>query len=242
MPDHPRFARVHVSPSGGTHEWPLVERVAGGWQSGGHHYPDSIVLEVEPLHLVPDPLAEVRDGLPTLNEIRAALHALQVPVDESEIHLAEATPERQVTMLLAMLMAWTTVYQLVQDAEHDPLDADVLELMIGTVEHQVSGGDPAAAMNCAVWHLQWAGFIANQIGSSYLDDPLSPMSAIVHLIRSAGALFMSWQQAQRAVLKVITAEGAVYGHTGSREHVHNARTEAERALAAIGRLLGPAES
>lgn len=241
MTDHPRFARIHVSPSGGTYEWPLVERVAGGWQSGGHHYPDSIVLEVEPLHLVPDPLAKVRDGQPTVSEIRAALSLLQIPVDESDMHLGEATPERQVTMLLAVLMAWTTAYQLVQESEYDPVDADILEQLIGTVEHQVSGGNPAAAMNCAVWHVQWSAFIANQIGRSYLDDPLSPATAIVHLLRSVGALFLSWQQAQRSAVRVIADDGGIYGHADGA-HAEVARTEAENAVAAIHRLLGKAEA
>lgn len=41
-------ARIEVG-SGLVISWPVVERVAGGWQSGAHHYPDSTVLTVQVL-------------------------------------------------------------------------------------------------------------------------------------------------------------------------------------------------
>ena len=47
------YAIIHVKPDANSDAWPVVERVAGGWQSGAHHYPDRAVLAVTPLHLMP---------------------------------------------------------------------------------------------------------------------------------------------------------------------------------------------
>lgn len=35
-------------------EWPVVERVAGGWQSGAMHYSDDVVRAVRVLNVLPD--------------------------------------------------------------------------------------------------------------------------------------------------------------------------------------------
>lgn len=43
----------------GSRSWPLAERVPGGWQSGGEHYPDATVAEATP-HLGP---RDMRDSL-----------------------------------------------------------------------------------------------------------------------------------------------------------------------------------
>ena len=40
------LAFIHVSPAPGVHEFPVVQRVSGGWQSGAHRYLDADVLEV----------------------------------------------------------------------------------------------------------------------------------------------------------------------------------------------------
>lgn len=48
----PIYARVHVKVGESGEAWPVVERVHGGWQSGGHHYPDADVLDVASLPLV----------------------------------------------------------------------------------------------------------------------------------------------------------------------------------------------
>ena len=46
-----RIALIHVSPRPGSDAWPIVERVAGGWQSGEHHYADADVPDVHDLDL-----------------------------------------------------------------------------------------------------------------------------------------------------------------------------------------------
>lgn len=48
-----RYARIHIQPRPGVDSWPVVERVHGGWQSGEHHYPDDMVLDVKPLPIMP---------------------------------------------------------------------------------------------------------------------------------------------------------------------------------------------
>jgi hypothetical protein len=52
--DHPAYAIIHVKESPSCDAWPIVERVPGGWSSGVHHYEDSRVIDLMPLHLVPD--------------------------------------------------------------------------------------------------------------------------------------------------------------------------------------------
>lgn len=49
----PAFAVIEVNDGDHGKAWPLVSRVGGGWQSGAHHYPDTDVLSVQPLRLVP---------------------------------------------------------------------------------------------------------------------------------------------------------------------------------------------
>jgi hypothetical protein len=51
--EQPQYAIIHVKPTPESDAWPVVERVPGGWQSGVFHYPDEIVLKVDPLSLVP---------------------------------------------------------------------------------------------------------------------------------------------------------------------------------------------
>jgi hypothetical protein len=67
----PRYAVIHV-PTPDGFAWPIVERVAGGWQSGAHHYPDSIVLDVRPLTLVDlaGPDAATADAPPEASDWR----------------------------------------------------------------------------------------------------------------------------------------------------------------------------
>jgi len=48
--DESQYAIIHVGTLGGD-AWMIVERVPGGWQSGTHHYPDDVVLDVQPLNL-----------------------------------------------------------------------------------------------------------------------------------------------------------------------------------------------
>jgi hypothetical protein len=49
----PQHAIIRVKRGHGN-EWPIVERVPGGWQSGAHHYPDRDVVNVKPLHVFTD--------------------------------------------------------------------------------------------------------------------------------------------------------------------------------------------
>jgi len=51
----PQYAIIHVGTLGGD-AWPIVERVPDGWQSGAHHYPDDVVLDVHPLDLPTPPV------------------------------------------------------------------------------------------------------------------------------------------------------------------------------------------
>ena len=239
-PDTPRFARIHVRPSPGTEVWPVVERVNGGWQSGGHHYPDATVLGVAPLHLIPNAeLVEPNDH-PELDQVRAALAALQIPVDEDGIQLPQLPPERQVTCLLAVLGAWVQVFQQVHEADRDPLDQATMQMIMNSAVFEATGGGHApAGMNVAGWHLQWAGMIVLELGRNVMADSTAPAAAIVHLMRGAAALLQSWQEAQRSAAS-FTVGDSVYAITDG-DNVHTALAEAEKALAHIRAIIGETE-
>ena len=53
-PNLPRYAVIDVDEGNGRTSSPIVEQVNGGWQSGAHHYPPSVVVNVYPLRLVRD--------------------------------------------------------------------------------------------------------------------------------------------------------------------------------------------
>lgn len=238
-PDTPRFARIHVRTSPGTEVWPVVERVNGGWQSGGHHYPDATVLGVEPLHLIPNAdLVEPNDH-PELDQVRAALAVLQIPVDEDAMDLAQLPPQRQITCLLALLAAWVSVYQLTHDADRDKLDPRTMQMILSSAVHEAAGGDPPAGMNVAGWYLQWAGMITVELGGNCMMENTSPVAPIVHLLRAAGALLQSWQEAHRSASK-FTVGDSMYAFADA-QHTDNALAEAERAVARIRAVIGVTE-
>lgn len=232
---HPRYARIHVSPTPSTEEWPVVERVAGGWQSGGHHYPDSAVIDYEPLHLVPDPLSTIRDGLPTVDEIRAALQLLQIPLDEQGMGLAAMTPDRQRTCLLGVLFSWIACYQWVNDVDTDPLDEESLAMLVSSAQSETAGGNPVADMNCALWMMQWAAFINREIGRDTFDNPSSPALAINHLLQAAGLTMTAWRDIHGGDGGIIV-DGKYY-HQGDGTLIVHSRNETASALMAIQRLL-----
>lgn len=234
---YPQFARIHVSPSPDTHEWPVVERVSGGWQSGAHHYPDSVVLDYEPLHVPPDPAADIRDGLPTADEIRAAATYLQIPLDVDGMGLETMTPERQVTCLLGVMFAWIAAYQYVNDMETDPLDPDGMAMLVSSSQFEVTDGVSAANMNAALWHMQWAAFINAELGRSSFDNPSSPASALLHLLRAAGLVMTVWRDVH-ASGHGISIDGTAYSMGDGTMMLHG-RDEAAAALASIEQLLSP---
>lgn len=234
---HPRYARIHVSPRPGTEEWPVVERVAGGWQSGGHHYPDSAVIDYEPLHLVPDPLSTIRDGLPTVDEIRAALQVLQIPIDEQGMGLEAMTPDRQRTCLLGVLFAWIACYQWVNDVDTDPLNEQGMAMLVSSAQSEITQGDAATSMNTALWMIQWAAFINREIGRSSFDNLYSPASAINHLLQAAGLALTAWRDIHTSD-GGITFNGERY-HLGDGTLMLHGRDETSAALKAIQQLLPP---
>lgn len=236
-PTHPRYARIHVSPSPGTEEWPVVERVAGGWQSGGHHYPDSTVIDYEPLHLHPDPLATIRDGLPTVDEIRTALQVLQIPVDEQGMGLAAMAPDRQRTCLLGVLFAWIVCYQCVNEFDTDPLDAQEMAMLVSSSVAETSDGNAVAEMNSALWNIQWAAFSNREMGRGTFDNPNSPASAIDHLLRAAGLVLTAWREIHGGE-GGLTLNGENY-HLGNGTLVLHGRDETAAALKAVEQLLPP---
>lgn len=235
---YPQFARIHVSPSAGTHEWPVVERVNGGWQSGGHHYPDSTVLEVRPLYLAPDPLdaAPVRDGVPDVFELLTAARVLQIPVDAEGMGLELMTSERQITCVLGLITAYLTMYQVVHEAEYDRLSAPELQMVISSAITEATGGEGTSGMTMAAWYAQTAGFIVAEIGRAALDNPSCPARPLMHLVRAVLHLLTTWREVQTGGNGIVV-DGFRYSMGEAGEHLVAALTEAQAGLEAVADLL-----
>lgn len=238
MSEHPPYAVIHVSPSPGSDEFPVVARVNGGWQSGGHHYPDSTVLDVKPLYLSPVPVPErIRDGVPTVDEIRTACRLLQIPLDEDGMGLENMTPERQVTVLLAILSAWIVAYEFTHDLVADRLTPEEMAVLISSAQAEVTDGVAAASMNAAIWHIQWAGYIVTEIGRDGMDNPSSPASALHALLQAAALALTSWRDIQDGQHGFVI-NGDTYS-VGDGTLMMRAGERAADALAAIRKMLPP---
>jgi len=233
----PQFAHIQVRNGPDSYAWALVERVSGGWQSGAHHYPDEDVQDIRPLYLVAtDPAAPIRDGVPTPTELREAIRLLQIPLNEDRLGLAVMTPERQVTCLLAVLASWITAYQFVHDIETDPLTPQQLHALVSSATAEVAD-EPAAAINAAIWHIQWAGYINAEIGRTGRDNASSPVTAVENLLRAAARVLTAWRDATGEP-GGLSLNGVHYSHTSATQ-VQHARTETKIALSAINKLLAP---
>lgn len=184
---------------------------------------------------------KVRDGLPTSDEIRQACKLLQIPLNEEHIGTARMTDERQVTALLAVLAAWVNCYQAVNDYEHDRLTLDEMRMLVTSAESEVwpfFEDEPdltaIAAMNSALWRIQWATLIIEEIGRK--PHALNPADGIAALLRAAGLLITEWREGHGR--PGFTLDGRTFATT-SGEYVAQARRELRTAHDVITRLVGP---
>ncbi|MER7857164.1 hypothetical protein ABTZ98_32180 [Streptomyces bacillaris] len=184
---------------------------------------------------------QVRDGLPTAEEIRQACKLLQIPLDEKHMGIESMTGERQVTALLAVLAAWVNCYQTVNDYNHDRLSLDEVRMLVASAESEVwpfvEGEESLtaiAAMNSALWRIQWAALTIQEIGRS--PHALNPSEGIAALLRAAGCLITEWREAHGQPGFILD------GHTFSTskgEYALQARREIRTAQDVITRIVGP---
>lgn len=234
----PQFAHIQVRSEHGEPQWCLAERVDGGWTSGTQRHHDDDVWDVRPLYLVPtDPAAPIRDGIPATDEILRAAKLLQIPVNVDGMGLALMKPERQVTCLLAVLGAWITAYQFVQDVTTDRLTREEMHMLVSSATAETTGDDPAGPLNAAIWHIQWAGFINAETGRGGTHNASSPVTAVESLLRAAALILTTWRDAT-AGPHGINLDGVTYSHADG-SLVQHARAEAVAALEAINKLLPP---
>jgi hypothetical protein len=177
---------------------------------------------------------KVRDGVPTPDEIRQAAQLLQIPLHEERMGIEAMTPQRQVTSLLAVLSAWITAYEFVHDIETDRLTPDEMHMLVTSAQTEVTGGDPAAAKNAAIWHIQWAGYLNAELGRGGYGNASSPVTAIENLLRAAARILTSWRDADAG----FELDGTQY-RIGDAKQVQSARKDTVAALSAINKLLGP---
>jgi hypothetical protein len=175
--------------------------------------------------------------VPTVDELRQAAALLHIPVDEHGMRLAERSPSRQVTLLLALMEAWLTAFQYAHDLTVDPLSADELAALVIAAVGAVVQGDGAAAANMAIWHVQSAGFIARNLGSTHPNDTRNPAAAVDALLRAATRILAGWRNT--TAQPEVTVGGLGYA-VGDPEQARLAAQDTRHALAAITALIGPA--
>lgn len=140
-----------------------------------------------------DPM-DVRDRLPTENEIRAALKLLQIPLYADQRDAIEAaTGPGRITLLLSILSTWTGVYQLMHERE-DRLDRDGMMQVIRAGVDGPAGHDPRAPLNLAGWWLNAAAFTLEDAGKN-LNPALNPNEAIGGLLVAVIRLLEMWRNA-----------------------------------------------
>jgi hypothetical protein len=178
----------------------------------------------------------IRDGVPTADEIRQAAKLLQIPLNEERMGIEAMTPERQVTCLLAVLSAWITAYEFVHDIETDRLTPEEMQMLVASATAEVTDGVPAAGMNAAIWHVQWAGYVNAEIGRNGRGNASSPVTAVEHLLRAAARILTAWRDIQ-AGAGGFEIDGVSYSG-GDGTQVKRARKDTVAALSAINKLLG----
>lgn len=133
------------------------------------------------------PIAWLPPGSSTL--INAA-HVLGININTREIGLDDCSEERRVSILLALLAACITHYQITQDRVSDPLlyhSLDDLRNVVAGAEAQVADCDRVAVIDAMFWRIQTAGLMVKEVqeGSSYHGDLLMYLTyALIFVLRS----------------------------------------------------------
>lgn len=153
---------------------------------------------------------------------------------ENRWRSASMTGERQVTCLLAVLASWLNAYQCFQDTTVDRLSLEEISMLVASAESEVARDLPTAAMNGAIWRIQWAALTTAELGRD--PHPCNPADAIVGLLRAAAAVLTCWRDSHGE--GGFELDGQRYGSV-SGEYVQAAREHTVDALAAVDRLLGP---
>jgi hypothetical protein len=142
-----------------------------------------------------DPM-KVRDGMPTENEIRAALKLLQIPIYPNQSEALEACENEagRFTLLLSILSAWVGAFQRLHEATEDPLDREALAYAIGVGVDGATDHDPRAPLNLAGWWASSAAFTLER-ASENLNPALNPGHAIGELFQAVIRLLDLWRGA-----------------------------------------------
>ncbi len=175
--------------------------------------------------------------VPTAQEIRQAADLLHIPLDADRMRLAQMTPGRQVTCLLAVVSTWLTAIQVAHDQLEDPLTADEQATLVSSATAAVAGNNASATGEVALWQVQWAGFVARAMAGPHRDNPLSPAGAVDALLRAATCLLADWRRTETR--DGDTVDGVPY-MTGDSVHRREAHAYALDALESIAVLLGSA--
>jgi len=190
------------------------------------------------------PSAIVRNGLPTVTEIRAAMRVLQIPLySRLEAFLSGMDDERQRTVLLAVLNAYVTGYGALQD-DTDHLDRTDLAGLIRSAESEINtapgqdSGNPLITFVTLEWRLMWAGFVVEALGDSVQPGSReqTPVPALIAILRAALLLVMDWREATAVMPDAVTSEGDT-SVTIRSPRSFQAKDEVAAALKHLKRLL-----
>lgn len=139
---------------------------------------------------------DVRDHLPTENEIRAALKLLQIPIypNQADDIADQETEAGRITLLLSILSAWTGAYQVLHEGTADPLDRADMAFALAVGVDGATDHDPRAPLNLSSWWLNAAAFTLER-ASADLNPALNPGFAIGELVQAVIRLVDLWRGA-----------------------------------------------
>jgi hypothetical protein len=128
--------------------------------------------------------------VPGARDILEAAERLGWPIDADRLELAILPPERQTTVLLAVLSAWTTACQVVHDQHADAPPYHVLKGLAVRVQQEVLAAlEPqeaaAAELDGALWLLQGAAFRAEHVAEGRRGTPIPAILSLVRAVRWA---------------------------------------------------------
>lgn len=130
------------------------------------------------------------DGFPTVPELLRALRLLQIPVDQERLALRALGPERQRSVLFALLATWAEVYVWSWRAQGDTTDTSTHHAILATADQQVAPGSRVVLQNLIKVRSERMHAAGFQAGEE--PDPFNLGGVICALTRAAGRSADAW--------------------------------------------------
>lgn len=150
---------------------------------------------------------DVAMSTPTVSNLRRAIQALNLPVDPKSIGLSNMTPERQQTVMLALLMSFAAAHLNNHSLTADQVTAEERYMLNVSALGEATGGDATSNMGIALFYLNIIHDIVAETGRDS-NAGNSPAPTILALIDSLSSLLVSWADATESEGFVL--DGRIY--------------------------------